>query len=164
MLKLNLLLSLSLSSVLSPVLLKHNSGIFTISLNKHLRLLNFVIIIKCSQIIVHEFCVLLHTVEPREREREIPLLPASFCNYLEIFAQLISSSSRSERKQKCFECLFICFFIRFIKINIHKCLKFSFEELFPMYAHKKSLHRVETTRKRLQTIPKSENVSSALAC
>lgn len=34
---------------------QHNSGIFTISLNKHLRLLNFVIIIKCSRIIVHEF-------------------------------------------------------------------------------------------------------------
>lgn len=97
--------------------LKHNSGIFTISLNKHLLLLNFVIIIKCSEIIVHEFsrfCVFAYGSTD-----SFPL-PASFdCNYLcHIFTQLISSS-RSRNASRNFRCWdILCIFI-FTKINIH---------------------------------------------
>lgn len=113
--------SLSVSFLLAH---KHNSGIFTISLNKHLLLLNFVIIIKCSEIIVHEFsrfCVFAYGSTD-----SFPL-PASFdCNYLcHIFTQLISSSSRSRNASK--NLLLECFVNFHFCQNKHsyKCLKFS---------------------------------------
>lgn len=119
------LVSLSRSHSLRSSLLKHNSGIFTISLSKHLRLLNFVIIIKCSQIIVHEFpwvwvvCIRFNS--------EARSLPSNQANQLPCVSVIISATfshnSSARNVSENVECLFICSLYRssnvFIRINIH---------------------------------------------